>query len=166
MTIIIGLLSAIGALAAAAIVAWLLDKFFGIKVGPRREDKRLRYPPQKGWVYVISNVGSFGEDVFKIGMTTKDPHSPTGRIKDLSGPAVPFPFDVHGVVYSKDARGLERTLHKLFEHFRVNKVSKRKEFFRVSLEQVMEAIKDEGLKPDKPWIIEPPAEQYRKSTNE
>ena len=163
MTFLVGILSAVGALAAAAVIAWVLDKFFGIKVGPRREDKRLQYVPKKGWVYIISNIGSFGEGVFKIGMTTTDPHSPNGRIKDLSGPAVPFPFDVHGVVYSKDARGLERTLHQRFDRYRMNKVSKRKEFFRVPLEEIIQAVKDERLKPDKPWIIEPPAEQYRKS---
>ena len=87
-----------------------------------------------GHVYVISNVGSFGENIFKIGMTRR--LEPTDRVNELSNASVPFPFDVHAMLFSENAPELEKKLQKEFEEHRVNKVNCRKEFFKVSLEDI------------------------------
>jgi hypothetical protein len=87
-----------------------------------------------GHVYVLSNVGSFGDYVFKIGMTRR--LDPQDRVDELGDASVPFPFDVHAMIRSDNAPGLERALHGLFESERLNKVNRRKEFFRVTLEQI------------------------------
>lgn len=81
-----------------------------------------------GFVYIISHIGSFGERVFKIGMTRR--LEPMDRIAELSSASVPFPFDVHAMIFSEDAPGLEAVLHQHFEQSRVNKVNPRKEFFQ------------------------------------
>ncbi|HLO86954.1 MAG TPA: DUF4041 domain-containing protein [Nostocaceae cyanobacterium] len=94
---------------------------------------------KSGYVYVISNIGSFGNDVYKIGMTRR--LEPSERIKELSGASVPFSFDIHAMIFSEDAPQLENLLHKYFEHRRINKVNERKEFFRVSLDEISLAIK-------------------------
>lgn len=94
-----------------------------------------------GYVYVISNIGSFGEDVFKIGMTRR--LEPQQRIDELGSASVPFKFDVHAMIFSNDAVGLENTLHKRLSEHRINKVNFRKEFFRASiidLENLVEEI--------------------------
>jgi len=93
-----------------------------------------------GFVYIISNIGSFGERVFKIGMTRR--LEPMDRIAELSSASVPFPFDVHALIFSEDAPGLEAILQQHFSAERVNKVNPHKEFFRVDLD----AIKDIVLK--------------------
>ena len=93
---------------------------------------------RKGTVYVISNVGSFGDDVFKIGMTRR--LEPADRIKELGDASVPFEFDVHAMVSCDDAPTLEARLHREFEEHRINRVNYRKEFFRVSLERLRETI--------------------------
>ena len=90
---------------------------------------------RSGHVYVLSNVGTFGEGVYKIGLTRR--LEPLERVEELSGAAVPFPFDVHALIYSEDAPKLENALHRHFTSRRVNLVNLRREFFRVSL----------GLKP-------------------
>jgi hypothetical protein len=87
-----------------------------------------------GHVYIISNIGSFGENVYKIGMTRRD--DPIERVNELGDASVPFRFDIHAVIYSENARKLESDLHTFFETKRVNKINKRKEFFAVSLEEV------------------------------
>ncbi|AEW94667.1 chromosome segregation ATPase [Streptantibioticus cattleyicolor NRRL 8057 = DSM 46488] len=92
-----------------------------------------------GYVYVISNVGAFGERMVKIGMTRR--LEPLERIYELSGAAVPFRFDVHALIFSKDAVGLEAQLHKEFAARRVNRVNARKEFFRVTPAEVREALR-------------------------
>lgn len=89
---------------------------------------------RSGYVYVISNIGSFGEDVFKIGMTRR--MEPEDRIYELGSASVPFPFDIHAMIYSLDAPALENTFHKEFTDRRINAVNMRKEFFRVSLEEI------------------------------
>lgn len=91
-----------------------------------------------GYVYVISNVGSFGEEVYKIGMTRRQ--EPLDRVKELGSASVPFLFDVHALIYSKNAYELENALHKEFASKRVNKVNKRKEFFKVKLEEIKEVV--------------------------
>lgn len=93
-----------------------------------------------GFVYIISNIGSFGERVFKIGMTRR--LEPMDRIAELSSASVPFSFDVHALIFSDDAPALEAILHQNFDAARVNKVNKHKEFFKTDLE----AIKDIVLK--------------------
>jgi hypothetical protein len=92
-----------------------------------------------GHVYIISNIGSFGEDVYKIGVSRR--LEPMERIKELSSPAVPFPFDVHAMIFSDDAFQLEYNLHIAFNQKRVNKVNLHKEYFRVSLQEIEEVVK-------------------------
>lgn len=89
-----------------------------------------------GHVYVISNIGSFGDDVFKIGMTRR--LEPLERIKELGDASVPFPFDVHALFYTENAPALEAQIHDRFDAKRVNLVNERKEFFRVSLDEIRE----------------------------
>lgn len=93
-----------------------------------------------GFVYVISNIGSFGNDVYKIGMTRR--LEPMDRIKELSSASVPFEFDVHAMIFSDNAPELENTLHKYFEKKSVNRVNLRKEFFRVSLDEIEKVVKE------------------------
>lgn len=87
-----------------------------------------------GYVYIISNLGSFGEDVFKVGMTRR--LEPMDRVKELGDASVPFSFDVHSFIFSNDAVSLENTLHKELNNKRVNKVNLRKEFFKVSMDEI------------------------------
>lgn len=91
-----------------------------------------------GHVYVISNLGSFGENVFKVGMTRRP--EPMDRIRELGNASVPFEFDVHSFIFSNDAVALETALHKALNQKRVNKVNLRKEFFRVSLDELEELV--------------------------
>lgn len=93
-----------------------------------------------GYVYVISNIGSFGEDIFKIGMTRR--LEPMDRIKELSSASVPFEFDVHAMIFSTDAPTLETSLHQHFEKLSVNKVNLRKEFFKVSIDEIESFVKE------------------------
>ena len=93
-----------------------------------------------GFVYVISNIGSFGEDIYKIGMTRR--LEPMDRIKELSSASVPFEFDVHAMIFSQDAPELENTLHHYFENKSVNRVNPRKEFFHVSIEEIEKIVKE------------------------
>ncbi len=88
-----------------------------------------------GYVYVISNIGSFGEDVVKIGLTRRLDYDE--RIRELSSASVPFIFDTHAVVFSTDAVSLEHQLHNAFEAVRINRVNARKEFFRTTPAQVV-----------------------------
>lgn len=91
-----------------------------------------------GYVYIISNIGCFGEDTYKIGMTRR--LDPLDRVKELGGASVPFHFDVHAIIFSEDAPALEATLHRKFHHRRVNKINERKEFFKVSLEEIRKVV--------------------------
>jgi hypothetical protein len=94
---------------------------------------------RSGHVYVISNVGSFGEHVYKIGMTRR--LDPMDRIKELGDASVPFQFDVHAIIYADDAPGLETTLHRMFSHRRLNRVNERKEFFHVTIGEISDAVR-------------------------
>lgn len=87
-----------------------------------------------GYVYVISNLGSFGDNVFKIGMTRR--LDPQERIDELGSASVPFKFDVHSFIFSNDAVQLESDLHQALENQRVNKVNNRKEFFKISIDDL------------------------------
>jgi hypothetical protein len=94
---------------------------------------------RSGHVYVISNIGSFGEEVFKIGMTRR--LDPFERIRELGDASVPFEFDVHAVIFAEDAPALEATLHSEFDGRRINLVNERKEFFGVSIQDIASAVK-------------------------
>lgn len=100
--------------------------------------KSMAEQTRKGHVYVISNIGSFGENVYKIGLTRR--LEPMDRVKELGDASVPFPFDVHAMIYTDDAPGLETALHREFNSKRVNAVNLRKEFFNVDLASIQEAV--------------------------
>lgn len=93
---------------------------------------------KRGHVYVISNIGSFGENIYKIGMTRR--LDPMDRIKELGDASVPFPFDVHAIIFSEDAPALETQLHRVFDEKRVNLVNPRKEFYAVSLQEIEDEV--------------------------
>ena len=93
---------------------------------------------RSGHVYIISNIGSFGKDVYKIGMTRR--LEPMDRVKELGDASVPFTFDVHAIIYSEDAPSLEKKLHVNFAKHRLNLVNNRKEFFRISLNEIEAAV--------------------------
>lgn len=100
--------------------------------------KSMAEQTRKGHVYVISNVGSFGRGIYKIGLTRR--LEPMDRVKELGDASVPFTFDVHAMIYVDDAPTLEKDLHREFTRERVNLVNNRKEFFNVSLDQVQKAV--------------------------
>lgn len=112
-----------------------------------------------GNVYIISNIGSFGEDVFKVGMTRR--LEPQERVDELGSASVPFPFDVHSMIFSDDAPALETHLHHLLNDRRVNKVNLRKEFFHITLDE-LEAMVAE-VAPTAEFKRTALAEQYRQS---
>ena len=93
-----------------------------------------------GYVYIISNIGAFGENVYKIGMTRR--LEPQDRIDELGDASVPFKFDVHAMIFSADAPKLEAALHKAFESKKINAINSRKEFFRVTLEEIEAVVKE------------------------
>lgn len=113
-----------------------------------------------GYVYVISNIGAFGEGIYKIGMTRR--LDPQERVDELGGASVPFNFDVHAMIFSDDAPKLESTLHKAFEDKKVNMVNQRREFFRVSLDEIKKVIRENYDKTVEFTDI-PQAEQFRVS---
>jgi len=96
--------------------------------------KSMAEQTRRGHVYVISNIGSFGDEVYKIGLTRR--LEPLDRVRELGDASVPFRFDVHAIILSEDAPALEAALHQRFNHARVNAVNRRKEFFRVSLDEI------------------------------
>lgn len=99
---------------------------------------------KRGHVYIVSNIGSFGENVYKIGMTRR--LEPMDRVGELSGASVPFPFDVHAMIFSENAPELENELHKHFNDNRLNKVNNRKEYFKVPLVEIESFCHDKGEK--------------------
>ncbi|NIX78229.1 DUF4041 domain-containing protein [Microvirga terricola] len=115
---------------------------------------------KSGHIYVISNIGSFGEDIFKIGMTRR--LEPLDRIKELGDASVPFEFDVHAMIYSEDAPRLENELHKIFIEAQVNKVNSRKEFFKLSLTDLRQQLYQLGHT-EVHWTMIAEARQYRET---
>ena len=113
-----------------------------------------------GYVYIISNIGAFGENVFKIGVTRR--LEPTERISELSSASVPFKFDVHALIFSYQAFELEKELHNYFNDKRVNMVNNRKEFFNITIEEI-----ERALEKHKDLTFEfnkiPDAEEYRET---
>ncbi|MFB0918968.1 MAG: DUF4041 domain-containing protein [Clostridiaceae bacterium] len=113
-----------------------------------------------GYVYVISNIGAFGNDIYKIGVTRR--LDPEERINELSNASVPFKFDVHALVFSYQAYELETALHNKFSKNRLNLINNRKEYFRVPLSEIKEALSEyKDLTFD--FIEEPDASEYRES---
>jgi vacuolar-type H+-ATPase subunit H len=112
-----------------------------------------------GHVYVISNIGSFGEDVYKIGMTRR--LEPMDRVIELGDASVPFPFDVHAMIKSDDAPTLEKHLHKHFMMNQVNKINPRKEFFKLRISNIKKAVDDLGIEAH--WTLTSDAREYRES---
>lgn len=125
------------------------------------EDIDYRQNNQRaGYVYIISNIGAFGENIYKIGMTRR--LEPQDRIDELGDASVPFNFDVHAMIFADDAPSLESALHKAFENKKLNMVNQRREFFNVTLEEIEEVIRanfDKTVEFKK--VAE--AEQYRQS---
>lgn len=113
-----------------------------------------------GYVYVISNIGSFGEGVYKIGMTRR--LEPMERIYELSDASVPFNFDLHAMIFSDDAPRLEAALHRAFDDRKVNAVNHRREFFRVPLAEIKDVIRQNHDKTVE-FVDVPDAEQYRET---
>jgi hypothetical protein len=130
------------------------------KAGAEKERELSRAQlTRAGNVYIISNLGSFGEDVLKIGMTRR--RDPMERIWELGDASVPFDFDVHAMIYSEDAPALELYLHEQLEHLRINKVNDRKEFFRISLQQLRDIVAAKGVNVS--FTMEAEAREYRES---
>ncbi|CZU84611.1 GIY-YIG nuclease family protein [Enterobacter cloacae] len=121
--------------------------------------KSMAQLTKQGHVYVISNIGSFGENVFKIGMTRR--LEPMERVKELSGAAVPFDFDVHAMISCDDAPALEKTLHDHLENYRMNRINLRKEFFRVELSRIINEVERHHGQVE--YIADPVALQYLQS---
>lgn len=114
---------------------------------------------RSGHVYVISNIGSFGDGVFKIGMTRR--LEPQDRIKELGDASVPFAFDVHAMISSDDAPTLEKAIHHSLHRNRVNKANPRKEYFRTSLDDIVKLVRDHHGEFD--YVVDAEALEYRQS---
>lgn len=128
------------ALAEAKIAA--LEQQLAEAEAKEQRAKSLAEQTRRGHVYVISNVGSFGENVYKIGMTRR--LDPMDRVRELGDASVPFSFDVHAIIFANDAPGLETALHREFSRNRVNAVNLRKEFFNVDLARIRDAVHQIG----------------------
>ena len=125
------------------------------------EDVDYRVANRKaGYVYIISNIGAFGENVYKIGMTRR--LDPQERVDELGDASVPFNFDIHAMIFTEDAPGLEAALHNAFEAKKLNKINARREFFAVSLDEIKAEVRKNFDKTVE-WIDVPEAEQYRQS---
>lgn len=114
---------------------------------------------KSGHVYIISNIGSFGENVYKIGMTRR--LEPLDRIRELGDASVPFGFDVHALLYAEDAPAVERVLHRQFLMHQINKVNPRKEFFRVQLSDLKKEMDIMGLNCS--WTLTAEAAEYKET---
>ncbi|WP_413294664.1 DUF4041 domain-containing protein [Bdellovibrio sp. HCB185ZH] len=114
---------------------------------------------KSGYVYIISNVGSFGEDVLKIGLTRR--LDPQDRIDELGDASVPFDFDVHAFISNDDAPALEKELHRKFSSHQVNRVNFRKEFFKVKISELRKLIEEMGISTH--WTMTAEAKEYRES---
>lgn len=131
------------------------------KIDQEFKDVDYRAANQRaGYVYVISNIGAFGENVYKIGMTRR--LDPMDRVDELGDASVPFDFDVHAMIFSDDAPKLEAALHQAFADRKLNFVNTRREFFRVTLDEIKQVVKDNFDKSVEFKDIAP-AEQYRES---
>lgn len=112
-----------------------------------------------GFVYVISNIGSFGDGVFKVGMTRR--LEPLERVRELGDASVPFPFDVHMMISCENAPSLENALHKQLFKLQLNKTNPRKEFFRTDIETIASIVRENHGEVE--YVADPEALQYRQS---
>lgn len=145
----------------AAFEAQLLELEAKLQVAQEKNQRALSMAQmtKSGHVYIISNIGSFGEHVYKIGMTRR--LEPLDRVRELGDASVPFSFDVHALLFSEDAPALERDLHRHFLRSQLNKANPRKEFFRVDLTQIRAEIERLGI--DTKWTLAAEAREYRES---
>jgi hypothetical protein len=132
-----------------------------LKEAEERSQRAISMAQQtkRGHVYIISNVGSFGSDVYKIGLTRR--LEPLDRVRELGDSSVPFDFDVHAMMFAEDAPALETQLHKHFVLSQMNKVDHRKEFFRVDLKHIREEVEKLGIVPK--WTLTAAAREYRET---
>lgn len=132
-----------------------------LKESQEKKERAISMAQQtkRGHVYVISNIGSFGKNVYKIGMTRR--LEPLDRVKELGDASVPFRFDIHAMMYSDDAPNLEKELHRAFEEKKVNMLNYRKEFFNVTLEEIESQIKETGINAE--FTKLPEAIEYRET---
>ena len=114
-----------------------------LKAAQDRKERAISQAQQTkvGNIYIISNIGSFGENIFKIGMTRR--FDPMERVRELSDAALPFQFDVHAIIHSENAPQFERDLHNKFTNNRINRVNNRKEFFNITLDEIESFVKQE-----------------------
>lgn len=132
-----------------------------LKIAEEKNQRAISMAQQTkaGHVYVISNIGSFGENIYKIGMTRR--LEPLDRVNELGDASVPFKFDVHAMIYSENAPELENELHKAFNIYRLNHVNRRREYFKISLEEIEKVVrKNHG---EIEFVKEPEAKEYRES---
>jgi Domain of unknown function (DUF4041)/T5orf172 domain len=139
----------------------LVDLAERLKAAEEKNQRALSMAQQtkRGFVYIISNIGSFGEHTYKIGLTRR--LDPLDRIRELGDSSVPFNFDVHAMIFSEDAPALENQLHKHFVMMQMNKVNYRKEFFRVDINHIKEEVTKFGLTAK--WTIAALAREYHES---
>ena len=132
-----------------------------LKEAQERKERAISMAQQtkRGHVYIISNIGSFGENIYKIGMTRR--LEPTDRVKELGDASVPFKFDIHAMIYSEEAPTLEKELHRKFEEKKVNMLNYRKEFFNVTLDEIEEKITEIGIEAE--FRKFPEAIEYRET---
>jgi hypothetical protein len=132
-----------------------------LKEAQEKKERAISMAQQtkRGHVYIISNIGSFGENVYKIGMTRR--LEPTDRVKELGDASVPFKFDIHAMIYSEEAPRLEKELHRKFEEKKVNMLNTRKEFFNVTLEEIENKISETGIQAE--FTKFPEAIEYRET---
>jgi len=132
-----------------------------LKEAQEKKERALSMAQQtkRGHVYIISNIGSFGENVYKIGLTRR--LEPTDRVKELGDASVPFQFDIHAMIYSDEAPTLENELHKAFNNKKVNMLNYRKEFFKVTIDEIEQKVKEIGLNAEFSKL--PEAMEYRET---
>ncbi|MDC3418089.1 GIY-YIG nuclease family protein [Aquibacillus salsiterrae] len=130
-----------------------------INIKEKKEEITSLSLGKAGYVYVISNLGSFGDKMFKIGMTRR--MVPQDRIDELGDASVPFKFDVHAMIFSDDAVGLEQKLHSILNEQRVNKVNYRKEFFKTDIVSLREIVED--IDPTVEFVTTMLAEEYNQT---
>jgi hypothetical protein len=133
-----------------------------IKAEQEAEELREKYRRDpldpKGKIYIISNVGSFGEHIYKIGLTRREIEE---RVKELGDASVPFEFDVHAIIKTENAPELESKLHQKLSIYRVNKSNWRKEFFKITIDELKQLIEEEGHETS--WTMKAKALQYRET---
>ncbi len=121
--------------------------------------KSMAEQTKAGHIYIIYNIGSFGKNIYKIGMTRR--LEPTERVKELGDASVPFAFDIHAIIYTENAPEMEHKLHRIFNTKRVNLSNNRKEFFNVTLDEIKQEVLK--IKPDAEFIETIEAREYRET---